>query len=149
MRNTWSTWRKSESVICKRSLKELGQFSLKEGVEWSGATDNSAQAQEGAAGAEEKCLCMSMPGGTGDTAGRRCMGLCRELLQGRAVHQCSCRAAELTACLQQVWAALAQGLPVRRDAGSPPSGLGHHLGLCLPLLCDFVLLRLLRLQWVS
>lgn len=67
-----------------------------------------------------------------------------------ALQQCSCRAAELTACLQQVWAGLAQGLPVRRGAGSPgPSGLGDHLGLHLPLLCDFIVLRLLRLQWVS
>lgn len=86
---------------------------------------------------------------------RRCTGAVEVTPAGEgsaALQQCSCRAAELPGCLQQVWAGLAQCLPLRRGAGTPGSfgfkGLGwrDHLALHLPLLCDFIVLRLLSAQ---
>lgn len=70
--------------------------------------------------------------------------------EGEAVKHCTNAPAELAGCLQQVWAGLAQCLRVRRDAGwslwAQRAGLGHHLGLHLPLLCGFTMLRLLSAQ---
>lgn len=48
-------------MVCKRGLKELGQFNLKEGVEMLIAVLWHRKVLQRA---EEKCLCLSLVGGT-------------------------------------------------------------------------------------
>lgn len=80
MRNAWSTWRKSKSLVCRRGLKELGQFSFKEGVVWrywsqSPSTGGCCREQR------RNVLCISTSGGTGS-------GCRQEMQWGCGGHSC-------------------------------------------------------------